>query len=211
MTEPDAYVRLACRCGQVQGRVARCTAGSGHAPVQTRVVCHCGDCQAFASWLGASGHALGANAGTDLVQMTPDRLHFDQGTDRLACIQLRDKGLLRWYASCCETPLCNTMARPFTAFVGVLTVNLQTPDLDTTFGTVQARAFVESAQGADRPMKNSGLPRVVFNFFRMILGSRVRGRHRTTPFFHADGTPVARPHLLSPPELEAVRSRAGIA
>ncbi|GAA6142551.1 DUF6151 family protein [Hydrogenophaga sp. 5NK40-0174] len=212
MTEKNHdFLRLACRCGQVQGRIAASQSGQARRALQTHLVCYCGDCQTFAGWLGASGHALDRNAGTDLVQMTPDRLSFDQGVEQLACLQLRPKGLLRWYARCCRTPLCNTMARPFTSFVGVLTTNVQGMDAQEAFGPVQARAFTDSAHGPNSPKRNSGLPRVMFNVLRMILGSRLNGRYRITPFFSPDGAPVAKPHLLTPQALLSAREKAGIA
>ena len=34
---------------------------------------------------------------------------FTQGKDRLACMSLSDKGMLRWYTTCCNTPIGNTM------------------------------------------------------------------------------------------------------
>ncbi len=211
MSQETKDYQFGCRCGQFRGRIARLSAKRSHQPVQTRLVCYCGDCQTYARWLGAADDVLDENAGTHILQTTPDRLSIDQGAEHIACIQLREKGLLRWYASCCGTPMCNTMAKPFTAFVGVLTVNIQGGDQDTVLSKVQARAFTGSARGPNRPARDVGLPRVLFNLARMILGSRFKGRHRITPFFHADGTPVARPHLLTSQELKSARASAGIA
>jgi hypothetical protein len=42
----------------------------------------------------------------------------------LRLMRLSEKGLLRWYAGCCDTPLFNTMATPKVPFVGVLTDRL---------------------------------------------------------------------------------------
>jgi hypothetical protein len=41
---------------------------------------------------------------------------------------------------------------------------------------------------------------------RIIVGARLRGETRRSPFFHADGTPKVAPHVLSADELRAVES-----
>jgi len=53
--------------------------------------------------------ALMPDAGVALYQTRPDCVHIDDGAEHLACLRLSPKGLLRWYASCCDTPLANTL------------------------------------------------------------------------------------------------------
>jgi hypothetical protein len=73
-----------------------------------RGVCYCKDCQAFAHFLGKDGETLDERGGTDVTQVLPKNIAFTQGTEILACIRLTEKGLLRWYAGCCNTPVVNT-------------------------------------------------------------------------------------------------------
>lgn len=44
--------------------------------------------------------------------------HKPQAAENLACLRLTDKGLLRWYSTCCQTPIGNTSANWKISFVG---------------------------------------------------------------------------------------------
>jgi hypothetical protein len=107
----DAELR--CRCGEVQGHVA-------DASPQTvnRVVCYCDDCQAYAHHLGRR-ELLDAQGGSDIVQVAPASLTFDRGAEQIVGLRLTPKGLYRWYARCCKTPLGNTLG-PAVPFVGIV-------------------------------------------------------------------------------------------
>src|SRR5437016_5861532 len=105
--------RLRCSCGEVQGYARN--AGPG---TVNRIVCYCDDCQAFLHHLGRT-YLLDAHGGTDIVQLAPASLVFDRGTDRIIALRLGPKGLYRWYASCCRTPLGNTVG-PTIPFVGIV-------------------------------------------------------------------------------------------
>src|SRR5690554_6746798 len=96
MTHP-----IRCSCGAVKGTLRR-PGAAGHA------ICYCNDCQAFARFLGKSVEVLDAQGGTEIIQIQPGQLNFSRGTEQLACMRLTDKGLLRWYTRCCNTPLGNT-------------------------------------------------------------------------------------------------------
>src|SRR5215204_4669214 len=98
---PKAELR--CRCGEVHGSVTNAAPGAVN-----RVVCYCDDCQAFLHHLGCA-ELLDASGGTDIVQVAPAALAFDRGAERIAGLRLTPKGLYRWYADCCKTPLGNTL------------------------------------------------------------------------------------------------------
>jgi len=89
---------LRCRCGQVEGHVVR----PGPA---TRAVCYCKDCQAFARFLGHADSVLDAQGGSGIVATQPREVVFARGTEKIACMSLSERGMLRWYASCCNTPI----------------------------------------------------------------------------------------------------------
>ncbi len=110
---------LRCRCGRLQGHVTL----EGR---NTRVVCYCKDCQAFARFLDPAGRALDA----------------------------------------------------------------------------------QSAVGEPKP-RTSGLLRTVWTILGMVLGSRLSGRYRDTPFFDAAGAPVATPQVLSVDERARLRAAPG--
>src|SRR5438034_9137168 len=118
-------VELRCRCGEVQGWLTNPSAQSVN-----RVICYCDDCQAFQYHLGRPD-LLDVHGGTDIVQVAPAAFSFARGTDRIAGLRLAPKGLYRWYASCCKTPLGNTVSAAI-PFVGIVAhafdCNAQRPD-----------------------------------------------------------------------------------
>ena len=104
---------LQCRCGAVRGVVADAAPGAVN-----RAVCYCDDCQAYLHHLGRTD-LFDAHGGTDVVQVAPASLSFIQGKDRIQGLRLSPKGLHRWYASCCKTPLGNTVG-PAMPFIGIV-------------------------------------------------------------------------------------------
>ena len=100
-------VPLKCSCGSVQGVARDVSPKTGN-----RLVCMCDDCQAYAHHLGRAEHILDRNGGTEVFQLTPSQLTLTEGREHLRCLRLKEKGLMRWYAGCCNTPVANTLASP---------------------------------------------------------------------------------------------------
>ena len=94
---------IQCRCGTLKGYVDRLR-GANYC------VCYCRDCQAFAHFLGRAGEILDARGGTAVVQTPAANVTFTSGREALACMRLTPNGLLRWYSTCCNTPVGNTLA-----------------------------------------------------------------------------------------------------
>jgi hypothetical protein len=193
---------LQCRCGAVRA-VAR-----GVTPeIGNHCVCCCDDCQAFAKFLGRAADVLDANGGTDIFQLSPARLEFTQGVDRVACMRLTPKGLARWYASCCNTPIGNTMATPGVPFVGLIRAFIPEP-ASGALGPIRSRTFRKFAIG-DRdaiPPDNQPLWRMFLRVMGLVLGWRLRGDHKRSPFFDAaTGAPIAAPRVLTEQERAALR------
>jgi hypothetical protein len=198
----STYHPLSCRCGAFQGRVVLTGAAS-------RVICYCKDCQAFARFLEREGDVLDAQGGSEIVQMAPDCVEFTQGQAQLAVMKLSDKGMLRWYAACCRTPVGNTMTSRNLPFVGMLHSCLNTAPLEPSFGPVRARFNAASALGDPRPVDQGVLLSVFQVAARLVVG-RLSGRYRHTPFFTDGNLPVVEPlvitaqvreHLRRPPDV----------
>ena len=184
---------LQCECGKLRGQVSapeRCA----------RIACYCKDCQAFAHYLGRPG-ILDANGGSAIVVAHPQQVSFDQDRKVLACISLSDQGMLRWYASCCNTPIGNIARNQKMAFVGLSDACLRDPatSLERAFGPIRMRSMTKSATGTVAP---SGLRAIapIAGFAVALLRARITGSYRRTPFFNADGSPVSQPKVLSPDE-----------
>jgi Family of unknown function (DUF6151) len=193
---------LRCRCGTIQGSVKEPHRAN-------RVVCYCKDCQAFAHFLGQESEILDTRGGTDVIQILPKNLTFTQGVEALACIRLSEKGLLRWYASCCNTPIGNTLANFKISFIGLVhncLENAGTPVVES-FGPVRAWVNTQGAKGDPKP-KVRGVGTIILWFVATTLRARVNGSYRQSAFFLKEkGTPIVRPRVLSSAELAAVMAR----
>jgi hypothetical protein len=190
--------RWHCRCGKLAGEV---DAGA----VVNRGICYCKDCQAFAYFLGAPARILDARGGTDIVQTSPQALTFTAGREQLECLRLTPRGLMRWYAACCNTAVGNTAPNYRLSFVGLIHDGLanSTQTLDGSFGPALMRVNTQSAAGKPKP-KSAGTFGAVIRLGGMMLKARVNGAYRRTPFFSDDGAPTAQPKVLSADELRAV-------
>jgi Family of unknown function (DUF6151) len=192
---------LQCRCGTLQGVIAD-VSNVNHA------VCYCRDCQAFAYFLGRAADVLDEKGGSDIVQILPRKLSFTRGSEALACMRLTPKGLLRWYASCCNTPIGNTLATPKVSFIGLLHSCLHSGDksLDEAFGPVRAWVNTKGARGEPKP-KVVGMGVAVRWFLGTTLQARLNGDYRRTPLFQPDtGKPVVTPRVLTEAEHANVMS-----
>lgn len=191
-------IPLRCACGAVRGVVRDATAGR-------RLVCHCDDCQAYARWLRDG--LTDAKGGTDVYQTHPARVAIEAGAEHLRCVRLSDKGLLRWYAGCCRTPIGNTLPNPRVPFVGVYTGALDVGgSADARLGPA-ASVFGKFAIGG----KPDGAPDKVT--LGQILGTvgllgrgLLAGAHRPSPFFDDAGRPRVSPEVLAPAERERLRA-----
>jgi Family of unknown function (DUF6151) len=193
---------LTCRCGTVRGVAHGVSPGVGN-----HCVCYCDDCQAFQKFLGRAGDVLDPNGGTDIFQMSPAHLELTAGLDRIACLRFTPKGLARWYASCCNTPIGNTLATPAVPFVGLIRAFVPEPAADA-LGPIRTRVHRRFAVGdvAAIPPDRGPQWRMLLRVARMMLAWRLRGDHRRSPFFDAaTGAPLAAPRVLTEAERAVLR------
>lgn len=187
---------IQCRCGKFQGHVLP---GRLH----NRLRCYCVDCQAFARHFPPEVAVLDPDGGSEIVQVSQARVVLTQGADQLAAIRLSETGLLRWYARCCHTPLCNTADHPGSSLVGLIHTCLSPVRLDQDFGPYVARVNTQGAR-TPAPLAGNGLPGVLARYVGIVLGDRLARRSGRSPFFTADGQPVVPPRVLSADERAAL-------
>jgi uncharacterized protein DUF6151 len=195
---------LRCQCGTIQGVVAD-PRNANHC------VCYCRDCQAFAHFLGRADVVLDERGGSEIIQVPPKNLTFTQGGEALACMRLTEKGLLRWYAACCKTPIGNTLATPKISFIGLVHNCLETggQSLDASFGPIRAWANPSGAKGEPKP-ETVGMGAAAWWFISRILKARLNGDYKHNPVFRADtGKPVVVPRVLSAEEHSGVMRAVG--
>ncbi|CAM4041246.1 DUF6151 family protein [Palleronia rufa] len=189
MSEP---VHLSCGCGRTAWQIAPDAQGS-------RVVCYCADCQTFARHLSAPVPVLDGDGGSHIFQTLPSQVRILKGADNLAVLRLGPKGIFRWYAACCNTPVANTLPKSTIPFVGMI---LRPGTTD--FGKVVARAFTDAAR---RPIKQKGMARAGLGVISRAIAGRLAGAHRAGPFFSDSGAPVVEPRTLTEQERAAARPR----
>jgi hypothetical protein len=192
---------LQCRCGTIKGYVVR-------PGMATRAICYCKDCQAFAHFLERADTVLDEHGGTAIVATLPGHVHFSQGVEALACMSLSERGLLRWYASCCNTPIGNTPRDFKTPYVGLIESCLMSnsPSLRESFGPVRMVLNTKSAGGRVKSTPVANLV-AMLGVMKAVIGARLSGAYKRNPFFGTEaGTPVARPRELTKAERERVPS-----
>jgi hypothetical protein len=145
--------------------------------------------------------------GTDIVAILPRYVTFTHGLDHLACMSLSEGGTLRWYTSCCKTPVGNTPRDVRQSHVGLVhnCLEAQGTSLDHSFGPVTMRIHTKSAKRP--PSKNSPLvfTAAVLRYMASLTWSRVSGEYRVNPFFHpSTGAPAVAPRVLSESERAAL-------
>ena len=196
-------VPLRCGCGAFRGVLRSISPRNGN-----RCICYCDDCQAFANFLERPETTLDPHGGTDIFQTSQARLEITAGRENLACIQLRSGSkLVRWYASCCRTPIGNTPAEHRIPFVGVIHSCLDFGALgssaDAVLGPVRGTFFRRFARGdrAELPRGRSVL--LILRLVRLVLVARLRRDQLHSPFFEPSGEPRVAAHVLSADELRA--------
>ena len=197
---------LRCNCGKLEGKID--LAGS-----LNRALCYCKDCQAFAHFLGDKD-ILDAHGGSDIVQIRPGALTFTKGSEHLACMRLSPKGMLRWYARCCNTPIGNTPPDYHLAFVGLIhnCLDHDSTALEQAFGPVRVRVNLGGAKPVNGSMPTSTPLATLALFARfgaIMAGARISGSYRKTPFFSAEGEPVVVATVLSKAERKRLVSLSG--
>lgn len=187
-------LQLQCECGKVTGRITSPSPQLGN-----RIVCYCKDCQAFPVHLAKAEQTLDEAGGTEIFQIPPQNLKIDSGAEHLACLQLRENGLIRWYTSCCNTPLGNTVG-PGLPFIGVIhNIVKAGQDQDTLIGPVLGNV---NRGGATRDIPNSKhrdnkeLP-IFLRMVRKLLWWKLSGKGTPNVLFPG-GKPCCKPEVVAP-------------
>ena len=138
---------VSCRCGEFTAVVA-----IDNQNTPTRLKCYCVDCQTYARHLDQAEVQLDDNGGTDILQISPAQFSIKAGEKHLSSLMLSPKGIYRWYASCCNTPICNTTTNAEMPYVGLLTNNVS-----KISGTNDTKNSGSSSNGSAGKGKNKTL------------------------------------------------------
>lgn len=187
-------VTLSCKCGGVKGHLKIAPGSYFH------VHCLCCDCQSFAEKLNNTAHILDEHGGSELFQTYPAYMEITEGHDNIRCMQLKRKGLYRWYTACCNMPLANTMGKANVPFVGI-SVKLMhfasEQEKLETLGPVTLKAFGKYAIG-DAPkdvhptFPISYMPKILL----FMLKGKLLKKYTPHPFFK-DNAPIVKRELMA--------------
>lgn len=174
-------VPLECACGKVKGIIKVVPGSFFH------VHCLCCDCQDFASHLNNKEKILDQHGGSELFQTYPVFMEISEGKDKIACIQLREKGLHRWHTTCCDMPIANTMGSSKVPFIGVSVKLMKFANEAIkmeTLGPVTMKAFGKYSIGempkdAHARFPISYMPKILF----FMLKGMFTKKNNPSPFY----------------------------
>ncbi len=181
---------FSCNCGTLHGHITAAGVHSG-----THVSCFCNDCRAAQLYFRQPDPAPGP---VDILQMSPEEIRFDGGVEQLALMQLSPKGMLRWYAKCCNAPLATTPRTAKVPFAGFIVRRIADP---SQLGPITTRGFIPQPDGKQSHEK---VRYAAVGLLKRLMKSWLSGSWKKTPFFDASsGDPVAIPTILSKAERAA--------
>jgi hypothetical protein len=140
--------------------------------------------------------------------MSQANVALTAGIDKVAAMRLTPKGLMRWYADCCRTPIGNTLGTSAMPFIGVVHAFIDAPS--AALGPIRGRSWAKSAKGGRAAVPKDGLPDAVMvaSVLAKLLRWRLRGDHKRSAFFDAEsGKPLVEPRVLAADEREDLRQR----
>lgn len=187
-------VNLECFCGAVKGNLRVVSNKKSF-----HIHCLCCDCQSFASYLENEDKILDEYGGSEIFQTHPSYIKITEGKEKLSCVRLTEKGLMRWYTSCCKAPVANTMSSPKMPFAGVSVKFMKfssEEEKKKVLGPVIMKAFGKYAKGKMPEGAHESFPKTfIFNVARFMIRGFLGGRHTPSPFFH-NGSPTVTPKIL---------------
>jgi len=156
---------------------------------------------------------LDRNGGTEVFQVAPSQITLTDGQEHLRAVRLSPRGLMRWYAGCCSTPVANTLG-PKWAFAGILHTFIDHDAdgraADDVLGPVLARIHGRFGKGELAANVSQRAPLgLILRSIGFLLKGWLAGRATPSPFFGASGNPTAEPIVLTPAEREELRQRCG--
>ena len=201
-------IPLKCSCGALRGVVHDISSRHGH-----RGVCMCNDCQAYAHYLGQAKMVLDANGGTDVVPVAPASLEITHGIENLKCLRLTEKGMLRWYAGCCNMPIANTTPISKIPFAGlmlsIMDFGSSGQSRDSILGQVGMRVQGKSGIGILPEGTHQNFPfRQILQAIVFLFVGFLKRQYTPSPFFNAQtGKPVVTPYILTKVERDNLRKQ----
>ena len=174
---------LRCQCGALRGTVR------GVAPdTVNHVACGCRYCQRYVERLGCASRVLDEHGVSTIFQVSPASLEITEGLEQLESLFQTSWGARRWFASCCNSPLANTLRWRSVPFVGVFRAAADDNALPVPIEQMLGPRLATCNSTFPEPLASGLLARrrdvfrMVLRFFPMFMGWRLRGDHRRWSF-----------------------------
>lgn len=184
-------MKFNCQCGKLSGEIDHPEELQG-----LRAICMCKDCQKYARFLGNAESILDKNGGSEIVPVFPKLFRITSGFEYVKGVKLtKNTGTFRWYASCCRSPLANSLSSK-QGYVGLITQRLSLEDRNS-LGPIRVRANGESGisplpEGTSKKFPIKWLPVII----RAIVRIHLKGWKRPHPFFDENDRPYVQPEVL---------------
>ena len=177
-------------------------------------MCLCDDCQAYVHWLGRANENLDQNGGTEVFSVAPAHLQITGGFENLNCVRLSQKGMYRWYAGCCKSPVANSMPPPKIPFAGVhraiFDFGGDERKRGEVMGPIRAKVQGKFGIGPLPPDVFRSTPiGLILRTIGFLLVGAFKKQHRPSPFFDDKGEPKVQPYVLEKNERENLRNYCG--
>jgi len=189
--------QLQCQCGDFKAAIS-----VPRSEKLSHLTCYCEDCQKAARHIGAES-TLDEHGGTDIVQVSPASITLPNGADNLSCVMVTEKGPTRWYTTCCQSPICNTVPKRNFPYVGLVHKTAMSKDENKRFVEFVGPPVFGVNAGKLHPLKK---PFPVFKGFgfrglittvRSVLRWRFRGDGKHNPFLNELDKPIVKPERLA--------------
>lgn len=135
---------------------------------------------------------LDGKGGAELVMTLPEWVTVTQGFEQVKVLRLSKRGAVRWYASCCNSPMLNIHPSRNFPYGSVVVRGLDDPD---ALGPIAMRAFPDQAYSNVRASRIAFYWVTMRAFARAAL-ARFRAAHKQTQYFTSEGQFTKTPERL---------------
>ena len=193
---------FSCSCGQFQAILHDVGPDEGD-----RLTCYCSDCRDFLRVIGRP-ELLDANGGNAVYQTRVAKLEILSGSDRLATLHMTEKPTMRWYTTCCNTPLFNTLPKAKPAFLSVNTSAFDQAKVDAALGPSKGDFLAKEAEPPLAHPKAFSQFKLALGFIPRLVKDSFSSAWKRSPLFDPETRePLAKPRRVSPEERLAAANR----
>lgn len=148
---------------------------------------------------------LDANGGTSVYQTRCARMEITGGKGYLACLHMTEKSTLRWYTSCCRTPMFNTFDSGKIPFITTITHACDPERREAVLGPPKGYLYVDEAPGESLNLKSTPFFTLMRRWFARAFWDWLSGDYRRTALFDSETLkPIAEPGQLTENDRKAL-------